>query len=148
MPTAIGDIPRFPNCRITTIPIANYFIYHRDTPGPALRIGTPIKSRLTGLPTIILSKRISRQDGSFAGVLMAAIDSDYFNTFYSRFQLGAGGAISLMRSDGIVLIRWPSSNIGPDISKTELFATQLKLSSVGYYKTTSPFDGDGQIFRL
>jgi diguanylate cyclase (GGDEF)-like protein/PAS domain S-box-containing protein len=123
-----------------------YFIYHRDTPGPALRIGAPIKSRLTGLPTITLSKRISREDGSFAGVLLAAIDSDYFDAFYSRFQLGAGGAISLMRSDGIVLMRWPLSNIGIDISKTELFATQLKLSSVGYYKTTSPFDGVDKYF--
>jgi diguanylate cyclase (GGDEF)-like protein/PAS domain S-box-containing protein len=123
-----------------------YFIYHRDTPGPALRIGTLIKSRLTGLRTITLSKRISRPDGSFAGVLMAAIDSDYFNAFYSRFHLGAGGAISLMRSDGIVLMRWPSSNIDPDISKTELFATQLKLSSVGYYKTMSPFDGAAKYF--
>jgi diguanylate cyclase (GGDEF)-like protein/PAS domain S-box-containing protein len=123
-----------------------YFIYHRDTPGPALRIGAPIKSRLTGLPTIILSKRISREDGSFAGVLLAAIDSDYFDAFYSRFQLGAGGAISLMRSDGVVLMRWPLSNIVTDISKTELFATQLKLNSVGYYRTTSPFDGKTKYF--
>jgi diguanylate cyclase (GGDEF)-like protein/PAS domain S-box-containing protein len=127
-----------------------YFVYHRDTPGPAMRIGAPIKSRLTGLPTIILSKRISRQDGSFAGVLVAAIDSDYFNAFYSRFQLGAGGAITLMRSDGIVLIRWPlssaGSEVGADLSKKELFATQLKLSSVGYYRTTSPFDGDAKYF--
>jgi len=27
------------------------------------------------------SKRISKQDGSFGGVLTAAIDSDYFNNF-------------------------------------------------------------------
>jgi diguanylate cyclase (GGDEF)-like protein/PAS domain S-box-containing protein len=120
----------------------DYFIYHRDTVGPALRINTPLESRLTGRSTIILSKRISRPDGSFGGVLTAAIDSDYFNSFYNRLQLGTRGAISLIRSDGIVLIRWPLSNIGADLSKTELFSSQLKLSSVGYYKITSPFDGD------
>jgi diguanylate cyclase (GGDEF)-like protein/PAS domain S-box-containing protein len=124
----------------------DYFIYHRDTVGPALRINAPLESRLTGRSTIILSKRISRQDGSFGGVLTAAIDSDYFNSFYNRLQLGSGGAISLIRSDGIVLIRWPLSNIGVDLSRTELFASQLKLSSVGYYKTTSPFDGDSKYF--
>jgi diguanylate cyclase (GGDEF)-like protein/PAS domain S-box-containing protein len=123
-----------------------YFIYHRDTLGPALRISEPLQSRLTGRLTIILSKRISKQDGSFGGVLVAAIDSDYFNSFYNRFQLGNGGAISLIRSDGIVLIRWPSSNIGADMSKSELFARQLKLSSVGYYKTISPFDGQTKYF--
>jgi len=121
----------------------DYFIYHRDTVGPALRINAP---RLTGRDTIVLSKRISRQDGSFGGVLVAAIDSDYFNSFYNRLQLGSRGAISLIRSDGIVLIRWPLANIGVDLSKTQLFATQLKLSSVGYYKTTSPFDGDTKYF--
>ena len=124
----------------------DYFIYHRDTVGPALRINAPLESRLTGRDTIVLSKRISRQDGSFGGILVAAIDNDYFNSFYNRLQLGSRGAISLIRSDGIVLIRWPLSNIGANLSKTELFSTQLKLSSVGYYKTTSPFDGDVKYF--
>src|SRR6201996_439655 len=124
----------------------DYFIYHRDTQGPALRISAPLQSRLTGHLTIILSKRISRQDGSFAGVLVAAIDNDYFNSFYNRMQLGSGGAISLIRRDGIVLIRCPNSNIGADLSKAGLFTQWLPLSSVGYYRTISPFDGEPKYF--
>jgi diguanylate cyclase (GGDEF)-like protein/PAS domain S-box-containing protein len=134
--SSLPELPTYSNAD------RDYFIYHRDTVGPALRISAPFQSRLTGRTTIILSKRISKQDGSFAGVLTAAIDSDYFSSFYNRLQLGNGGAICLVRSDGIVLIRWPSTKIGADISKTEMFARQLKLSSVGYYKTVSPFDGD------
>jgi hypothetical protein len=88
----------------------SYFIYHRDTPGSALRISEPLQSRLTGRSTIILSKRIDKQDGSFAGVLTAAIDSDYFNRFYRTFELGPGGSISLLRNDGAVLIRSPLSD--------------------------------------
>ena len=76
-------------------------------PDKALRISEPLQSRLTGRTTIVLSKRISRLDGSFGGVLAAAIDSDYFNGFYRTFQLGPDGSISLMRNDGTVLIRWP-----------------------------------------
>jgi diguanylate cyclase (GGDEF)-like protein/PAS domain S-box-containing protein len=138
--SSLSETPRHNNAD------RDYFIYHRDTVGPALRINAPLESRLTGRSTIILSKRISRQDGSFGGVLVAAIDNDYFNSFYNRFDLGAGGAISLIRSDGVLLIRWPLSNIGTDLSKTELFTTQLKLSSVGYYKTNSPFDGTIKYF--
>jgi diguanylate cyclase (GGDEF)-like protein/PAS domain S-box-containing protein len=138
--SSLPETPRYNNAD------RDYFIYHRDTVGPALRISAPLRSRLTGHSTIILSKRISREDGSFGGVLTAAIDSDYFDSFYNRFQLGSGGAICLIRSDGILLARWPMSSIGADISKTELFSTQLKLSSVGYYKTTSPFDGDVKYF--
>jgi diguanylate cyclase (GGDEF)-like protein/PAS domain S-box-containing protein len=133
--SSLSETPRHNNAD------RDYFIYHRDTVGPALRINAPVKSRLTGLSTIILSKRITEPDGSFGGVLVAAIDSDYFNSFYSRFDLGAGSAISLIRSDGTVLLRWPVANIDADLSKTELFSTQLKLSSVGYYKIVSPFDG-------
>lgn len=123
-----------------------FFIYHRDTPGNTLRIGTPIKSRLTGRMAIILTKRITRQDGSFGGVLMATVDSNYFNAFYNRFQLGPSGAIALMRTDGMVLIRWPLANIGADLSKTDLFANELENSSVGYYRTVSPFDGKMKYF--
>ncbi|MBR1228903.1 MULTISPECIES: diguanylate cyclase domain-containing protein [unclassified Bradyrhizobium] len=118
-----------------------YFAYHRDTAGKALRISEMFQSRLTGRPTILLSKRVTKQDGSFGGVLTAAIDSDYFSGFYSAFQLGPDGGISLLRNDGAVLSRWPLSNRSADLSKTDLFTKHLKLSSVGYYKITSPFDG-------
>ena len=118
-----------------------YFIYHRDTPGKALRISEPLKSRLTGRPTILLTKRVEHQDGSFAGVLVAAVDTDYFNGFYRMFQLGPDGGITLIRSDGTVLIRWPLSDTTGDLSKTDLFTKHLKLSSVGAYKINSPFDG-------
>ncbi len=119
-----------------------YFAYHRETPGKALRISEPLQSRLTGRTTIVLSKRITRMDGSFGGVLTAAIDSDYFNNFYRTFQLGPDGGISLLRNDGVVLIRWPHyGQRTRDLSKTDLFPKNLGLSSVGYYKITSPFDG-------
>jgi diguanylate cyclase (GGDEF)-like protein/PAS domain S-box-containing protein len=122
-----------------------YFAYHRDTEGNKLRV-EPLQSRLTGRSTILLSKRITRQDGSFGGVLMAAIDRDYFNNFYRTLQLGPDGSISLLRNDGIVLVRWPISNSSPDLSKSDLFTKHLKLSSVGYYKIVSLFDGIEKFF--
>ncbi len=124
----------------------DFFVYHRDTPGSTLRINTPVKSRLTGRMAIILTKRITRQDGSFGGVLMATIDSNYFNAFYNRFQLGPSGAIGLLRTDGMMLIRWPLADIGADLLKSEPFANQFKLSSVGYYRAISPFDGKTKYF--
>jgi len=123
-----------------------YFIYHRETPGNALRISEPLQSRLTGRLTIVLSKRIDKEDGSFGGVLTAAIDSDYFNRFYRTFQLGPDGSVSLLRNDGIVLIRWPASDRSTDLSGTDLFTRHLKQSSAGHYKIISPFDGIEKYF--
>ena len=119
----------------------DYFTYHRDTPGTALRINAPLQSRLTGTSTILLSKRIERQDGSFGGVLTAAIDSDYFNHFYRTFQLGTSGGVTLLRDDGVVLIRWPASEKSLDLSRSDLFTKHLKKSPAGYYKIASLFDG-------
>jgi len=125
----------------------SYFAYHRDTPDSALRISELLQSRIDERSSmIVLSKRITRLDGSFGGVVAAAIDKDYFNGFYRTFQLGPDGGISLIRSDGTLLIRWPVSDKSRDLSGTDLFSKHLKLSSVGSYKIISPFDGIAKYF--
>jgi hypothetical protein len=86
----------------------DYFVVHRDTPGLDLRVNDVITSRLTGRQTVLLSRRISNhKDGSFDGVVLAAIDVAYFSNFYASFNLGAHGAIGLMTGDGKLLVRWP-----------------------------------------
>ena len=125
----------------------SYFAYHRDTPDSTLRISELLQSRIDERSSmIVLSKRITRLDGSFGGVVAAAIDKDYFNGFYRTFQLGPDGGISLIRSDGTLLIRWPVSDKSKDLSGTDLFSKHLKLSSVGSYKIISPFDGIAKYF--
>ena len=120
----------------------SYFAYHRDTPDSTIRISELLQSRIDERSSmIVLSKRITKLDGSFGGVVAAAIDKDYFNRFYRTFQLGPDGGISLIRSDGTLLIRWPASDKSKDLSRTDLFSKHLKLSSVGSYKIISPFDG-------
>lgn len=119
----------------------DYFVYHRDHADPGVRISAPLKSRLTGRSTILLSRRIDNEGGSFSGVLTASIDSEYFAAYYKTFQIGQSGGITLMRSDGILLMHWPSLDSGTDMSGMPLFQTWLKQSSVGYHKIASMFDG-------
>ena len=134
--SSLAEMPRH------TISDRDYFVYHRDTPDNALRISELLQSRIDGQSSmIVLSKRITKLDGSFGGVVAAAIDKDYFNGFYRMFQLGPDGSISLIRSDGTLLIRWPQADRSTDLSRTDLFTKHLKQSPVGYYKITSPFDG-------
>ena len=132
----------FPETPRHNISDRGYFPYHRDTPDNTLRISELVQSRIDNRSSmIVLSKRITKLDGSFGGVVAAAIDKDYFNGFYRTFQLGPDGGISLIRSDGTLLIRWPASDKSKDLSRTDLFSKHLKLSSVGSYKIISPFDG-------
>ena len=137
----------FPETPRHNVSDRGYFAYHRDTPNNTLRISELMQSRMDDQASmIVLSKRITKLDGSFGGVVAAAVDKDYFNGFYRTFQLGPDGGISLIRNDGTLLIRWPLSDKGTDLSRTDLFSRHLKLSSVGYYKIVSPFDGIAKYF--
>lgn len=124
----------------------DYFTYHREHDDLRLRISEPLRSRVTGRMTILLSKRINDQDGNFAGVLIAAIDTDYFADFFRSFALGEQSGISLLRTDGIVLAHWPSLDVGKDLSQTQLFRNRLKEAPSGFYEVRSPFDGVTKYF--
>jgi diguanylate cyclase (GGDEF)-like protein/PAS domain S-box-containing protein len=119
----------------------SYFIHHRDNDDDDLLISGPLVSRTTGLPTLVLTKRMENADGSFAGVLLATIDTGYFNHFYKSLQLGDNGTIGLIRTDGVLLMHWPSMEAGRNLADRELFRLHLPDSPVGYYKSISTFDG-------
>ena len=124
----------------------SYFIHHRDTATERMEITGPITSNLTGLPTIVLSKRINDAQGHFAGIVLAAIDYEYAENFYRSFGMGSYGGITLLSRDGMVLVRWPSSAAKGDLSDTSLFRKDLLTSKAGFTKTTSPFDGVEKYF--
>jgi diguanylate cyclase (GGDEF)-like protein/PAS domain S-box-containing protein len=132
---------------LPTLPSTNngdrdYFTYHRDHPDQSLRINPPLRSRITGQWTLLLTRRIDNADGSFAGVTTAAIDLDYFQSFYATFSIGAHGGIGLYNSDGTVLVRRPFdvANVGRDISGQNLFKTRIPGTPSGSYRRASPFD--------
>src|SRR4051812_39793749 len=119
----------------------SYFADHRSSPDASIRIGEPLQSRLTGRQTIILSKRISNPDGSFGGVVLAAVDRDYFNTFYQTFKLGPRAGITLLRRDGAVLVHWPRDSRSGEATISSAFKTAIENNATGYSRITSPFDG-------
>ncbi|MET0221162.1 MAG: diguanylate cyclase, partial [Tardiphaga sp.] len=145
----IGVLDQVAEWRYSSMPVTpaysnydrSYFAYHRDNADPGLRISNPLSSRSNGKMTIFLSKRINNADGSFNGVVVASIDTDYFNEFYQSFQLGDQSGITLLRLDGIVLARWPPIDVGKDLSASDLIRNKLKESPSGYYRMLSPFDG-------
>lgn len=120
----------------------SFFSWHRDMPDRTLRISEVQPSRPgDGSASFVVSKRITRLDGSFGGVVAATIDKDHFLNFYRTLQLGPDGSVSVIRNDGTLLIRWPISPKSTDLSRTDLFQKHLPLHPSGYYKSISPFDG-------
>ena len=130
-----------------TMPTANnadrdYFKYHRSHPEDGEpRISEPLVSRVTGRPTLLMTQRLSNTDGSFAGIVFAALDLQYLRNFYSAFESDQTRSITLMKTNGKVLIHRNDDKIGQDMARTPLFSSRLKDSASGLYSIESPFDG-------
>jgi diguanylate cyclase (GGDEF)-like protein len=112
----------------------DYFQIHQHEPDIGLYISRPLKSRLAhGEDTIVLSRRLSDEDGKFAGVVAGAVRLAYFRDLFSRLNVGRRGVITLQSSDGTILMRHPSTggayDIGGSFKGTPIFERILRERS-------------------
>lgn len=119
-----------------------YFKYHLSHNTNSLYIGKVIRSRSTGDLIISVSRRFNNPDGSFAGVVLAALYVDYFRKFYDNFALNTDASLNLLLADGTILYRRPYavSSIGKNISKGVLFREILPHSEFGNATISSLHD--------
>lgn len=102
--TQDSNHPRTPRLSVAD---RDYFKVHTTNTGPAVYIGPPLISRLTGNWFVSMSRRIDNPDGSFGGVAVASIEPTYFQEFYKALKLSGGDNIALFRDDGILMARNP-----------------------------------------
>jgi signal transduction histidine kinase len=96
------------------------FAYHRDNPGDALRLdwAGPVSGKL------LVSRRISRADGSFAGVAQGDLDPHSFHAFFGT--LGAE-RVALHLSDGRAIEIYPHDAV----ASVEPFVASATLQGLG-----------------
>ncbi|OJA60632.1 hypothetical protein BGV69_03265 [Burkholderia ubonensis] len=69
-----------------------YFNIRRDHPDAGY-VSDPYASRLRGgSPSIALTRRRSNRDGSSAGIVLIAINLEYFHTLFAGLALGPHGS--------------------------------------------------------
>jgi diguanylate cyclase (GGDEF)-like protein len=126
----------------------DYFSVQRDNPNAGLYVSAPFRSRLRdGAQSIALSRRLSHPDGTFAGIVMIAINLQYFHQLFAGLSLGPHGAISLIARDGTMIMRQPydPAVIGRDISKASTFR-HFRAASEGSFSDTSSIDGVRRLY--
>ena len=82
-----------------------YFRVHQEQPDAGLFISRPMLHH--GAYSIVLSRRITGDDGRFLGVVAGSIRFSYFHDLFSRLHLGADDIIAVFRRDGTVIMRTP-----------------------------------------
>jgi diguanylate cyclase (GGDEF)-like protein len=82
-----------------------YFQVHREKGDVGLYISRPMLHR--GAYSIVLTRRISGNDGSFLGVVAGSIRFTYFHELFERLSLREGDTICVLRRDRTIIMRTP-----------------------------------------
>ncbi|WP_165218888.1 sensor domain-containing diguanylate cyclase [Affinirhizobium pseudoryzae] len=81
-----------------------YFQYHATTASDEPLLGSPIVSRLSGEHIVTITKRLNDPSGAFAGVVVAHLAIDRFNTLLERYMSAFGSASAVVvHTDGTLL---------------------------------------------
>jgi two-component system NtrC family sensor kinase len=118
----------------------NYFKAHVDR-DIGVYVGEVLRPRppYGGAPFFGVSRRRSTPDGSFNGVIQASILPEYFSGFYAKISREAGSYASLIRDDGLILARFPPSDITALFPNGELLKA-IRANSEGSLLLTSKLD--------
>ncbi len=83
-----------------------------------------------GKSLIIMSRRYNKLNGEFGGIVVAAIDPNYFISFYNSIANGSQKYMSLMLSDSTILASGPYSSTADDTLSRQWLLHQDKKDSL------------------
>ena len=82
-----------------------YFTAQRVNPSLGLYVSEPFGQ--AEYASIALSRRVSHDDGTFGGVVVASLRLSYFRDLLGQLAVGPHGTIAVLRNDGTVIMRLP-----------------------------------------
>ena len=88
----------------------DYFIRLRDDRKTGLLIVKPVVGRIAKKWVWSFARRINKPDGSFGGVVFAAILTDQIDEMLSQIKLGEADTISLRDTDRALIARYPPAD--------------------------------------
>jgi len=85
----------------------DFYLYFKQHADPGLFIGPTSKALVSGKLSLFFARRVSGSDGQFLGLVVGVVDVTYLNDFYQAATAHLGEAVTLLRSDGTMLMRYP-----------------------------------------
>ncbi|MGA7432241.1 MAG: EAL domain-containing protein [Xanthobacteraceae bacterium] len=118
-----------------------HFQFQVERPQDQLYISAPIVGRISQKQAIQFSRRLSKPDNAFGGVVVTSVDVQQLEGFFSSLDIGRGGVVSLIGLDGIVRARGGGSSAsqnyaGISIGNSPVFGA-LRQTPDGHYWNTS-----------
>jgi len=126
----------------------DFFRERRDATDKGLKVHRAATSRVTNSIFIPVTWRLEKPDGSFGGIVFAALDPQVIASLYQAIDLGANGVITVLRRDGSLLARVPhvEAAYGRQGFENRLFRELLPGAATGIYTAQSAIDGRERVF--
>lgn len=127
-----------------------HFKYHLTKNSDELFVSKPVLGRATGKWSIQLTRRISKANGEFAGVVVVSIDPGYFTRFYNEIKLGSQGVVALYGLDGIARASkvGDKEEFGTDARQSPIFNWMQRGQLEGTYTQVSALDGVERMYHF
>ncbi|MDP4006929.1 sensor domain-containing diguanylate cyclase [Methylobacterium sp. NEAU K] len=122
-----------------------HFTAHPEDDG--LHISPPAISRVSGQHMIMLSRRLSNPDGSFAGVVVGGIKIDYLRSLFASVDAEHAGTVTLYGPDGVILMREPfdQSAIGTSVAETPSYRRMIAMRDGSFVGPATVGDGERRL---
>lgn len=130
----------FPGTPDVSLADRDYFRAYVRDPGLKAALSSPLRSRSGTGWFVASTHRITGPDGSFRGVVVAAVQLDSLSLLYRKLGLGAGQHLKLFDTAGHVLGAYPLDGleIGSSYAQVPLFTQHLRTARSGVYESDAP----------
>ena len=129
----------------------DYFKVHQHGPDIGLYVSRAFRSRIGGGDfRFTISRRVPDATGEFAGVVSASLRLDYLRHLFAKLQVGKKGTITLIRTDGRILVRSPfrEQDVDFDLATHTAAGRRLLQDRSGQYVEVSPVDGVERLYTF
>jgi diguanylate cyclase (GGDEF)-like protein len=124
-----------------------YFRTFKSDPHSPDMLIEPVHSRVSGMWTTLIVRKVTGPNGEFLGVVGRGIEPTNFERFFASVTLGPGATIAMHHRDGTLLARYPHAdemlgrnfNSGP-VARERVFETEHYSGHL-----PSPFDGEERL---
>ncbi|PKU26086.1 ATP-binding protein [Telmatospirillum siberiense] len=131
----------------------DYFIRLRADPQAGLVLSKPLEGRASPGWSIVFARRLSMPDGSFAGIVLAAVGLDRFQELFSTLDVGPHGSVSLRDGDFVLLARFPqvpdTANLAGVRTPSKEFQKRVREHpNGGLYRARASIDDVERVFSF
>jgi two-component system, NtrC family, sensor kinase len=117
-----------------------YFKVHKERNIDAY-VSDVVEARAANTNFFAITRKRPLKDGKFNGVFLVSIAPEYFTDFYARLPRTSASIASLVRTDGAVLARYPTSNEKHVAPNSAILTASRTNPVAGFARGVSPIDG-------